>query len=84
MSHFINRQLIEIGRYLRRNHSLCHYNDFIRVFYAKFPNLRERISVETLTRALRKLRERGVFFTPPNMKGQFFLADRFMKRGGEG
>jgi DNA-binding PadR family transcriptional regulator len=31
-----------------------------------------KISVESIYRVLRKLRERGIFFTPPKMKGQRF------------
>jgi hypothetical protein len=29
---------------------------------------------------LRKLRERGVFFTPPRMKGQFFISEKLLER----
>ena len=69
----LNYVLIRIGYYLRKQHSTCHYNDYVNVFKARFGS---KISIETITRRLRKLRERGIFFTPPFAKGQFFLSDR--------
>jgi hypothetical protein len=75
-SHWLNRELIEIGRFLREQKSSCHYNDYVNVFKARNGS---RISVESICRALRKLREKGVFFTPPKMRGQFFISDRLLQ-----
>jgi hypothetical protein len=76
-SYWLERQLIEIGRFLRQQNSLCHYNDYVNVFRAKHGS---KISVESICRVLRKLRERGIFFTPPRMRGQFFICDRFLEK----
>lgn len=77
MSHWLNKQLIEIGRYLREQNSPCHYNDYVNVFRAKHGS---KISVESICRSLRRLRERGVFFTPPKMKGQFFISEKLLQQ----
>jgi hypothetical protein len=76
-SYWLEKQLIEIGRFLRQQNSPCHYNDYVNVFKAKYGS---KISVESICRVLRKLRERGIFFTPPRMRGRFFICDRFLEK----
>jgi len=76
-SYWLEKQLIEIGRFLRQQNSACHYNDYVNVFRAKHGS---KVSVESICRVLRKLRERGVFFTPPRMKGQFFISEKLLER----
>jgi|GEM_PF-5657761 len=76
-SYWLEKQLIEIGRFLRQQNSPCHYNDYVNVFRAKYGS---KISVESICRVLRKLRERGIFFTPPKMKGQFFISEKLLQK----
>jgi len=76
-SYWIEKQLIEIGRFLRQQNSSCHYNDYVNVFKARYGS---KVSVESICRVLRKLREKGFFFTPPKMRGQFFVSERFLQK----
>jgi hypothetical protein len=34
-SYWLEKQLIEIGRFLRQENSPCHYNDYVNVFKAR-------------------------------------------------
>jgi hypothetical protein len=60
-SYWLEKQLIEIGRLLRQQNSPCHYNDYVNVFRARHGS---KVSVESICRVLRRLRERAIFFTP--------------------
>jgi len=74
---WLEEQLIEIGKFLRQQNSPCHYNDYVNVFKARYGS---KVSVESICRILRKLRKRGIFFTPPKMRGQFFISQNFLER----
>lgn len=74
-----NGEVISIGRYLRSMNSSCHYSDFFRVFKARHPGKEALWVNRGMERRLRKLRERGVFFTPHGMQGQFFIADKLRR-----
>ncbi|MBU5537609.1 MAG: hypothetical protein KQA38_03555 [Candidatus Aenigmarchaeota archaeon] len=52
MSYWLDGKLIEIGRFLRKQNSTCHYNDYVNVFKARYGS---RVSVASICRTLRKL-----------------------------
>jgi len=65
-------ELKDIGKFLKNAKSACHYNDYINMWKFRHGS---RTSYETITRRLRKMREQGIFITPPNMRGQFFIKE---------
>jgi hypothetical protein len=46
-SYWLEKQLIEIGRFLRQQNSACHYNDYVNIFRARHGS---KISVESICR----------------------------------
>jgi len=65
-------ELKDIGKFLKNAKSPCHYNDYVNVFKFRHGS---KVSYESITRLLRKMREQGIFITPPNMRGQFFIKE---------
>lgn len=65
------RELIVIGREFKISGQRCHGDNYTDTLRKKYPNL--IIRNETVTRALRKLRENGIFETPEDEQGYFYI-----------